>query len=274
MDQAQTESAQHAGADGGPAAAGALLREARERRAMSVEQCATALRSRTTQILALERGDLSVFGGAIYARGFLRSYAQLVGLEPQELLALHGEDPTFRGPILSPREPVRLRRDPPGWLVGFVGVLVVAGVVTAVLGFGGRRVPPVVQPTDVALDEPDAPAITPPAPAPAPAPPVAPPTAPLRPPVDIVLTFESASWLEVLVDSIAVESGVLARAGETLRYSGQQTVVLRLGNAGGVRVEFNGEDLGPAGRPGQVLRVTFGPDGPLDPDAPATTATG
>jgi cytoskeleton protein RodZ len=274
MDESPSVSAHDVEGDG-PAAAGALLREARERRALSVEQCANALRSRSAQILALERGDLSVFGGAIYARGFLRSYAQLVGLDAQEVLALHGEDPAFRGPILPPREPVRLRRDVPGWLVGLVGVLVVGGVVTAVLGLGGRRVPPVVPPVDVALDEPDAPdAAAPPAPQPQPAPAPPPPAPPARPPVDLVMTFEGNSWLEVLVDGIPVESGVLVRAGETLRFSGQQTVMLRLGNAGGVRIELNGEDLGPAGRPGQVLRVSYGPDGVLEPDVTSATTGG
>jgi hypothetical protein len=41
-------------------------------------------------------------------------------------------------------------------------------------------------------------------------------------------------------------------------------VAVRFGNAGGVRVELNGAELGPAGRPGQVLRAAFGPDGPID----------
>ena len=247
---------------GGPAAAGALLRESRERLGRSVVDCATALRARPGQIEALERGDLSGFGAEIYARGFLRSYARLVHVDEERVLALHGDDPSFRGPVLPPREPLRLRRDPPGWLVGLTGLAVVAGVIAAVLGVGGSRVPSAVAPSDPALESPDAalpptaPPVTPP---PSPEPPAPEPTGP---PVDVVLTFEAASWLEALVDGVPVEPGALVPAGETLRFGGQQLVALRLGNAGGVRIELNGEELGPAGRPGEVLRLAFGPDGP------------
>lgn len=84
---------------------------------------------------------------------------------------------------------------------------------------------------------------------------------PPAPAVDVVMTFDQASWLEVVVDGISVEQGVLVAAGETLRFSGQQTVALRLGNAGAVQVKVNGDDLGLAGAAGQVVRVTYGPEG-------------
>lgn len=261
-------------ADGlhGPELAGALLRQARQRSGRSPEDCASALRARLVQIEAMERGDLRDFGGEIYARGFLRSYARLVGVDAEEILRLHGGDPAYRGPVLPPREPLRIRRDPPGWLVGLVGLVVVAGVIAAVLGLGGSRVPTAVAPTDPALE---APADAAPSPAPAAPEPVAPQPepepepVPTGPPVDVVLTFEAASWLEVVVDGVAVETGALVPAGETLRFGGQQLVALRFGNAGGVRIELNGEELGPAGRPGQVLRVALSPDGPVDAAASA-----
>jgi len=248
----------------GPAGAGALLREARERRGMSVGDCATALRARAGQIEALEQGDLSGFGAEIYARGFLRSYARLVDVDADEVLALHGDDPAFRGPVLPPRETLRLRRDPPGWLVGLVGLVVVGVGLAAVLGAGRSRVPATVEPEvpgllqadDGASPVPDA--LDPPDPAPAP-----PEPEPSGPPVDVVLTFEAASWLEVVIDGVAVQPGVLVSAGETLRFGGQQQVSLRFGNAGGVRVELNGDEFGPAGRPGEVVRVAFGPEGPI-----------
>lgn len=257
-------STEHGGDAGleGPALAGALLRRGRERSGRTVEQCASSLRARPSQIEDMERGDLRGFGGEIYARGFLRSYASLVGVDAEQVLALHGDDPAFRGPILPPREPLRLRRDPPGWLIGLLGLVVVAGVVATVLGLGGSRVPPAAAPSDPALDAPDVDRVEP-APLPEPPPAPEPEPEPAGPPVDVVLTFEAASWLEVLIDGVPVEPGALVPGGETLRFSGQSLVAVRLGNAGGVRVELNGEDLGPAGRPGEVLRISLGPDGPL-----------
>lgn len=252
------------GADG-PSLAGVLLRQGRERLGRTVEDCALALRARVGQVEALERGDLRGFGGEIYARGFLRSYARLIQVDPDRILQLHGDDPAFRGPVLPPREPLRLRRDPPGWLIGLVGLAVVAGVIAAVLGVGGSRVPTALAPIDAALDASSGGATAAPAPpvTPAPRPEPEPAPEPAGPPVDVVLTFEAASWLEVLVDGVPVEPGALVPAGETLRFSGQQLVSLRFGNAGGVRIELNGQELGPAGRPGEVLRAAFDPDGPV-----------
>lgn len=253
---------------------GMLLRGARERRGLSVEECARLLRARPRQVAALEAGDLSSFGGDVYVRGFLRTYAGILDVDAAEVLRLHGEDPTFRGPVLPPREPLRIRRDPPGWLIGLAGVLAVAGVLVVVLGFGGRRAPEVVAPVDViggaatssAITEEPAPPVVRPEEAPAP-------DGPAGPPVDVVLTFEAASWLEVLVDDVLVEPGVLVPSGSTLRFAGQDAVALRFGNAGGVRVELNSEALGPPGRPGEVIRLVLGPDGVIDPatQEPGTT---
>lgn len=261
--------------DGDVGSAGAILRAERQRQGLSVEDCARRLRARPRQVVALEAGDLAGFGGDVYVRGFLRTYAEILGVDADEVLRRHGEDPTFRGPVLPPREPLRIRRDPPGWLIGLLGVLAVAAVLAAVLGFGGRRAPESVAPVDPTMNEGGAVADPTPEPstvrpAPAPAPQEAP-----RPPVDVVLTFEAASWLEVLVDDVLVEPGALVASGETLRFGGQRTVALRFGNAGGVRVELNEEALGPPGRPGEVVRLLLGPDGPLDaPVAPGPTAAG
>lgn len=251
----------------GPVRAGALLRTTREDRGMTVVECAMRLRCRAAQLEALERGDLDLFGGAVYARGFLRSYADLVGADAGEVLRLHGDDPLRTAATLPSDEPLRLRRDPPRWLIGAVGVLALAGVVAVVLGLGGRRVPepaPGDEAVAVAPEAADGAAqVVPDRPeAEEPSEPE-----PTGPPVDVILTFEADSWLEVLVDGVPARPSAVVPAGETLRFGAASRVALRFGNAGGVRVELNGEDLGPPGASGAVVTVVLGPDGPLDADA-------
>ena len=46
-------------------------------------------------------------------------------------------------------------------------------------------------------------------------------------------------------------------AGQTLRWSGQQRVALRIGNAGGVEVTLNGQRLGTLGAVGQAIDREF-----------------
>src|SRR5215210_3036421 len=61
---------------------GAKLREARERRGISVRQIAHATKISVAALEALERNDISRLPGGIFSRAFVRSYAVEVGLDP------------------------------------------------------------------------------------------------------------------------------------------------------------------------------------------------
>jgi cytoskeleton protein RodZ len=50
-------------------------------------------------------------------------------------------------------------------------------------------------------------------------------------------------------------------AGETRALRGRPRGRVRFGNAGGVRVQLNGEDLGAPGGRGQVVTVVYTPEG-------------
>jgi cytoskeleton protein RodZ len=245
---------------------GTRLRAAREAQGRSIGDCAAALKARATQIEALEREAFDVFGGDIYVRGFLRSYGALLGLDTAELLALYGRDPSFRTETLTAMpgsgKRLRLDRSVPVWAAGLVGLVIVGGVVSAVLLLGGQRTPDVATPVDVPLGPPPQTAPSPVRPDPPPAP--TPPPAPVRAPVELVLTLEGTSWLEVVIDSTAVEPGRTVQAGETLRFEAQEVIAVRYGNAGGVQAELNGVDLGAQGRPGAVVRILYGPDGIIE----------
>jgi cytoskeleton protein RodZ len=46
-----------------------------------------------------------------------------------------------------------------------------------------------------------------------------------------------------------------------LPFEGSDEVTVRYGNAGGVRVQLNGEDLGAPGGRGQVVTIVYTPEG-------------
>ena len=70
---------------------GDLLREAREARGHSLEDVEKATRIRVKYLEALESGDFGVLPSATQARGFLRNYAQFLGLDAEAVLARYGE---------------------------------------------------------------------------------------------------------------------------------------------------------------------------------------
>src|SRR5438067_6507336 len=69
-----------------PESFGSKLRAARERRGVTLRQIANATKISVGVLEALERSDISRLPGGIFSRGFVRSYAVEVGLEPEEAI--------------------------------------------------------------------------------------------------------------------------------------------------------------------------------------------
>src|SRR5512138_2225045 len=65
---------------------GRKLREARERRGLSLRQISSATKISMLTLEALERNDIARLPGGIFSRAFVRSYALEVGLDPEETI--------------------------------------------------------------------------------------------------------------------------------------------------------------------------------------------
>ena len=86
---------------------GEKLRQAREARKLSLEQVAQQTRIRLRFLAALEQGELDSLPSATQARGFLRTYAQFLKLDPEPLLAgLRGESMAEKSPAIETTAPV------------------------------------------------------------------------------------------------------------------------------------------------------------------------
>src|SRR5438874_10763076 len=65
---------------------GTTLRQARERRGMTLRQIGSATKISIGVLEALERNDISRLPGGIFGRAFVRSYAIEVGLDPDDII--------------------------------------------------------------------------------------------------------------------------------------------------------------------------------------------
>ena len=63
---------------------GGKLRQARERRGISLRQIASSTKIAAAALDALEKNNISKLPGGIFSRAFVRSYAVEVGLDPDE----------------------------------------------------------------------------------------------------------------------------------------------------------------------------------------------
>ncbi len=74
--------------------------------------------------------------------------------------------------------------------------------------------------------------------------------------VRIVTRIVERAWLRVVVDGQVVLETIL-EPGEEREWVGQQSVTVRSGNAGGVVILLDGQELGVMGEPGQVIERTW-----------------
>ncbi|HQT47236.1 MAG: hypothetical protein B7X08_07130, partial [Acidocella sp. 20-63-7] len=115
----------------GPARIGDGLREVRQRLGWKLPDVAASLRIRESFLDAIERGDLAALPGFAYQTGFVRSYAQILGLDPDEILRRFQEE----GAGLAPKEELRMPSPVPDRGVPS-GAIILLGVVLLLGGYG------------------------------------------------------------------------------------------------------------------------------------------
>ncbi|MBQ9537170.1 MAG: helix-turn-helix domain-containing protein [Desulfovibrionaceae bacterium] len=309
---------------------GACLREAREQRALSLEAVSSKLKISSRVIRALEEGDTSNFPHVAYAKGFLRSYGNFLGLNAEDIaqaVAL-----ISRGMSHETSSNLETVSMPGGGLGRFLPQVIVMVLFFGIIGGMGyliwqrgyigqaldwintktaslttkpstdpgktnAQIPaplgqvaptPKVAPKPEVQPKPENPLdalhkvdpisttpraslveegastqvpakpvpqveTTPVPPAPQPIPQPAPPQGTLQ---QVIIVATEPCWVHSSADKTEVRQFSL-RKGETFALSFREQLELKLGNAGGVRFRFNGKDIPPVGKPGQVRTVTF-----------------
>lgn len=268
---------------------GAYLQGIRQEQGKTIEEVAAQIFIRPALLRALESGDEELLPEPIFIQGFIRRYADLLGLDGNEVT--HQFEPTPVAVLPDPSlangevEGVVSKQDKHGlkvlskanaqsppvkrfssrkvWM--FLGSAILA---IAVIG-GGLWL--LTQLGDQAESEttdtsnPDAPesasspdqiAAT-----------TASPTPTAASPLTVTVTLTEDSWMRVRVDGETAYEGILT-GGTEQSWSAQEEVLLNAGNAGAVQVSLNGAPAQPLGDPGAVQRLRLTPE--TDPASLAT----
>lgn len=117
---------------GAPRHVGEVLRLRREELGLKLDQLATDLFIRHAYLEAIEQGRWADLPGQAYVTGFLRTYAQALGLEPTQVLA------RFRQDTANVSQPAELYFPEPvseGRVPG--GAILLVGVLAAAVIYGG-----------------------------------------------------------------------------------------------------------------------------------------
>jgi hypothetical protein len=233
---------------------------------------------------AIEEDDLKGLPGTFFYKSFVKQYAATLGVPEQEILPWIDQTSQAEAEIVSPgqaaassavRQPDPIvqasNRDFSDRRLG-IPVAVLGAVILACSGFYSWWTRPV--PVQVATQIPTQTQVVPPGIAPGPAQPVTPVAA--SAPSDlggVVLSLAATerTWLSITSGGKEIFSGVL-QPGETKTVSGLEAARMKVGNAGGIEIQWNGKPVGPIGTRGQVKTIVFTPDNLeiLEPPPPSS----
>lgn len=279
---------------------GNKLQETRERLGISLEEVERGTHIRTHHLEAIENGDFELLPSPVQARGFLRNYAEFLGLEVNSILldyadkiqSKHTKKENNGYQEIETRPSVQVRSRRSRWLSA--DVIVAASITLAILTvlvWGGSRIMSSLRETTSAenlANEFLIPTLTPTSEQVGTSPvatqsiTVIEPTVIDQEPsaaiiivpasqVNIRLVVEIRTWLLVMVDGEEQFRGRL-KAGETLTLNAENVIEISTGNAAGVRIFFNEQDQGVLGELGQVVTRLWTLAGPITP-TPSQTAT-
>ncbi|MEA2487768.1 MAG: hypothetical protein QOF16_1422 [Actinomycetota bacterium] len=238
-----------------PKTMGAYLRAARRRRRVSIERAAEDTKIRATFLMRMESDEFDFLAPA-YVRGFLKSYARYLRVDPEPLLVefdrLHGGPRVDAAQIVAlqrrERNLPRPRLNLNSWVVAAGGAVLVL-IVLAVVGIANA--PKSAQPSAPRVAANDSPSSTPSGSS------SASPTVSVSPSASSsALAFDNGIDLKIVATSARCWVKVLGADSQTVLYTGTlevgqsqsvsdpKSMTVLLGNAPGVELVVNGQNLG------------------------------
>ncbi|TVP62280.1 MAG: helix-turn-helix domain-containing protein [Nodularia sp. (in: Bacteria)] len=240
-----------------------LLR-VRQEKSISIEEIAIQTNIRLNLLKALDTGDFEALPEPVYVQGFIRRYAEAIGLDGQALANTFSINDF---PDYSQNESQNLDKRPNIHIPLFVpyALLLLLAAVGLIYVLNPKL-------TAESPAKPENTTKTTPAPIPSSTekPDTAPtsqdtpltavsPKSPVNSNVEVNLELQGDSWLQVTVDGKTEFMGNLNK-GERRAWKAKENLTIRSGNAGAVLISVNQQPAQPFGNDGDVKEVTFTPE--------------
>lgn len=205
------------------------LKKRREELGQSLEEIVEILKIRYEYLKAIEDGEFEKLPPEVYAKGYIRQYAKLLNVDPEIIIKAYIEKISPPVKEKSPSVSFSDRKKIGIKHLSVLLILLLAIVAYAVfLPTSKNQEIPLLKETPPAIQS-----------------------------FHVLEIFATEpTWLLIHIDNTESKE-VLLKPGDSLKLSAKSNFSLKIGNAAGVRLVFDGKDLGTLGKHGQVIEVNL-----------------
>ena len=247
---------------------GALIAKSRTDARLSIEDLSKLTNIPATLLRDMEKNNFAKCGGETYARGHLRNIATKVGIDERIFLDL------FESEVTAPAKPIRELLNENNVTMPYQEPkriswkILAAGSAAALILFAGAQIffldsenPVELEVITTASAMPSEPAESV-LPSTTASPETTSTTTAIGPAgVNIELVASrGTTWLYATNEDGKVLFSGMIRKGNSKNFIQPEQVNLRVGNAGGVDISVNGENVGSVGANGEVVNLTYNAD--------------
>ncbi len=223
---------------------GRFLKEKREGKGLTLTDVSNTLCIRKSLITAMESGNWQLLPHEIYVRGYIREYANLLNVY-SEIADDLKQQPEYKAPLEIPiqqKAKSRHRQMPKKVIVYPLAFILVAGFFVLSQFSKHEAVAP-IQPTERASKNIFNDSSTESAPA-----------VDTSPSKKLMITCQERTWVSVVIDDIEKKEFML-NPQDIIILNAKATYDLLIGNAGGVKLILDGNDVQFSGMSGEVKRI-------------------
>lgn len=243
---------------------GDILREEREKQNLTVKDVEMGTSIRALYISAIEESKYDVLPGEVYLKGFIKTYADFLNLDGSEMVDLYkrqqldlkkdndilvkeiGNEPNFEKQPLQESTTLEKPKFKKNLFLGFAGLVVIGGIVYLGLGLDSEQVdkklPVAEKQVSVKTEKVTEKVETT--------------TTNQMKGVSITAKYIGDCWTQIEADNKTIYEGT-AKNGDVLSWQADNTIVVRVGNAGAVEINHNGKNMGKLGSSGDVVTKKF-----------------
>ncbi|TFG35970.1 MAG: helix-turn-helix domain-containing protein [Nitrospirales bacterium] len=224
--------------------AGEILKQRREALGLDLREISNTLRIKYAYLKALEDGDMKNLPPEVYVKGYIHEYARVLNINPDPVISAYMQliaqpDPSQDKPA---GETTQSKKRKTGYVL-IPALLILAALFLIYLQ----------KPSTTKTAESPVPAVEP--------------EKEMTPAAESVpqrtmsghllqINAHDTTWLQVMIDKTEPKE-LLMQPGDAAEWRAEKCFSLKIGNAGGVKLRFDGKSLANLGDAGQVVTINL-----------------